>query len=291
MTARLLKVAVVVPNLVISALLALVIGTALPSPVVVIGLAARVVISVTLATGAGEELGVRLMVGARQPTPEQCARLAAPMRLVAQTVDPTGIRLKLGPRGATVCQAGRRQILLDPAVVDAYRRGRLSDLEVAALLAHAIGRLRNGQARYDLLFQFWTLPWDAIRALFVGAGHGLSRIPFGPFAWKLRIVVGAVAGAQAVQAGHPFIGAISAGFVALTYLMPAWRRKWDQHVVDAADQFVVDHGFGGDLVRLLRRYPADTALLDRIDRLESRPPVQADSGYQVVLRHQALTTA
>ncbi len=78
--ARLLKVAVVVPDLLISGLLWLMCVALLPTEVAVGFLAGMLAISWVVGSGRAEGLAVRIMYAARRPTPFEAGRLDAPLR-------------------------------------------------------------------------------------------------------------------------------------------------------------------------------------------------------------------
>lgn len=274
MSRRWLKALAVWPHVAISWLLWLVFGAALPLRPGAIVFWGSAAIAVALAVGQLEKVASRLLHGARAPTQEQLRRLAVPLGLVEDRTPLTGIRVTVGQTGLPACGVGRRTVVLDPSLVDAYRAGQLSHHEVAALIAYAVGRQRYGLPRFDLLVAFWRAPWDFIRSLFVGAGKALSWVPLGKPVWRARFITGAIAVVLEVQAGRPASAVICAVFVALTYLMPTWQRRWERHLSDAADQFVADLGLAPALVRYLRRFRSDTGLLDRMDRLTApvHPP-------------------
>jgi hypothetical protein len=263
----LLKTAVVVPDVIISSLIGLVIIAALP-PAVGFGVtAASVAVAAVLATGRGEITAVRILHGARRPTPTESMRLSVSWRIVADRVDTTGVLLRIVKHGPPVATAGRRHILLTHGIVDAHRVGRITDGEAAALITHGIGRLRQGHTRFDLMIMFWTAPWDSIAGLVAGIGRQLSWIPLAKFAWQVRFGAGTAAVVLEAQAGRIQSASIVAVFITLTYLMPVWGRRWEQHLTEHADRFAAYSGFAEDLQRCLRRPSAPPDLLDRIDRL------------------------
>jgi len=218
-----LKTAVVVPDVIISSLIGSVVIAALPSAVGLGVIAAGVAFAVVLAAGLGEDTVVRILYGARRPTPIESGRLAVPWQIVTDRVDTAGVRLRVATLGAPLATAGRRHVLLACDVVDAYRAGQLTDGEIAALVAHGIGRLRHGRTRFDLVWVLWTWPWDFLRGLVVGAGRRLSWIPVGKFAWQIRFLVGGIAVVLETQAGRWPSPIIITAFITLSYLMPYVR--------------------------------------------------------------------
>ena len=242
----LLKTAIVAPDVISSSLIGLVIIAALP-PAVGFGVTtALVAVGAVLAAGLGENTAVRILYGARRPTPTQAARLAVPLQIATSSADVTGVQLRIVTQGPPVSTAGRRFILLSHNFVDDYRAGRITVGEVAALIAHGIGRLRLGHTRFDLLWVFWTAQWDFIRGLFVGAGRRLAWVPLGRFAWQTRILVGVIAVVLETQAGRPAFATIIAAFITLTYLMPYWRRSWEQHLNEAVHRYAAHNGLTKD---------------------------------------------
>lgn len=238
-----LKFAVVVPDMIISSLIWLVLIAALP-PAVAFGVtAAAVAVATVLAAGLGENTAVRILYGARRPTPTEARLLAGPCQMVACRVEIDGLRLRIVPKGAPVSTAGRRHVLLARDVVDAYRADRITDGEVAALIAHGIGLLRHGYTRLDLLWVFWTAPWDFIRGLVVSSGRHLAWVPLGGFAWQTRFIVGGIAVVLETQAGRWPAPIVIGVFIALSYVMPRWGSSWEEHLAQSSDEFAAELGF------------------------------------------------
>ena len=232
----LLKAAVVIPDIIISSLLWLVIVAALPPAV---GLALTVVgavIGALLATGHGEDTAVRLLFGARRATPVGAPRLAVAWRIATHHLDADCFRLRIITHGAPITTAGRRHLLLSREVVDAYCANEITAHAVAALITEGIGRLRHGHTRFDLLWTFWTLPWDFIRGFTHAIGRRLARIPLVQFAWRTRFIVGTIAVVLEAQAGRWPSPIVIAAFIALSYLMPRWRQAWHRHLSVATDR-------------------------------------------------------
>ena len=115
-------------------------------------------------------------------------------------------------------------------------------LTVAALISEDIGRLRHGHTRFDLLWAFWTIPWDFIRGIAYAIGRRLSWIPLVQLAWRTRIIVGTIAVVHEIQAGRWPSPIVIAWFIALSYLMPRWRHAWHRHLCEAADRHAAHFG-------------------------------------------------
>lgn len=239
---RLLKAAVVIPDLTISGLITLVLLAALPPDIAVGFITGMLAISIVVASRRAEGLAVRVLHASRRPTPVEGQWVAQSLRRVAERSGLADLRVLIGQGDEPVSAAGRRHVILNREVVDAHRAGRITDAEVAALLAHGVGRLRLGQPRLDLLVNLWTLPWDFIRGLVVGLGRQLSWVPFGRLAWQTRFVVGSIAVVIEAQAGRWPSPIVIAVFLTLSYLLPRWRngyrRQLDRHAHYAAIQIM-----------------------------------------------------
>lgn len=266
----LLKASVVVPDVIISSPLWLMLIAALPPAVGFSVTILGVTIAGVLAAGLCEDGAVRLLYRARRPTPLEAPRLTVGSRIATHHIDAHDIRLRIVTHGAPIATAGRRHLLLRSDVVDAYCANNVTAREVVQLITHGIGRLRHGHTRLDLLWVFWTIPWDAIRGLAHAIGRRLAWIPLVQFAWRTRFLVGTIAVVLEARAGRWPSPIIIATFVILSYLMPLWHASWEKHLTDAADRYVAQTqtGLGDDLARFLGTRPAVPAV-GRPHRLNS----------------------
>ncbi|MBK8462835.1 MAG: hypothetical protein IPL36_07345 [Nigerium sp.] len=230
----LLKAAVVIPDVIISSLLWLVMVAALPP---IVGLALTVlglVIGPLLAAGLGEDTAVRLLFRACRATPAEAPRLAVAWRIATHQLDADGVQLRIVTHRPLIATAGRRHLLLSREVVDAYCSNQINAHAVAALITDGIARLRHGHTRFDLLWTFWTIPWDFMRGITHTIGHRLAWIPLVQFAWRTRAIVGTIAVVLEAQAGRWPSPIIIGVFIVLSYLMPRWRRSWFRHLDGSA---------------------------------------------------------
>lgn len=230
----LLKAAVVVPDLVISGLLSFVMLAALPADVAVGFVAVVLLLSIVIVAGRAEGLCVRVLHGARRPTQLEARQLAAPIGLVASRSGCGDLQVLVGGGAEPVSAAGRRHVILHRQVLNTHRAGRITDAEVAALLARGVGRLLAGQPRIDLLITLWTLPWDFLRGI-AGIGRQFAWIPLVRFAWRTRLLVGTIAVVLEAHAGRWPSPIVIAAFIALSYLMPKARSVCQGHLGTMAD--------------------------------------------------------
>ncbi len=134
-------------------------------------------------------------------------------------------------------------------------------------MAHTEGLLQVGRPQFDLLIEFWTLPWQVLVGAATAVGRGFAVLPLVELAWKIRFLVATIAVVQSVADHRAASGVVIAVFIALTYLVPRWRRVWRQQVEAAADRFVVEHGLGAAWAAFLGRQSTSPAMLRRIDRI------------------------
>lgn len=230
------KMAVVGPDLIISSMLWIVLLAALPADMALGWTGGLLVMSLVVASGRAEGLTVGVLHATRRPTAEQGLRLAGPLQLVAHRAGQPDLRVRVGGT-EPVSAAGRRHVLLHRSVLDAHHAGRITDAHLTALIAHGVGRLHHSQPRLDLLVVVWTTPWDFVRGLVIGVGRHLSWVPLVRFAWRTRFVTASIAVVLEAQAGRWPSPIIIAVFIALSYLLPAWRRAWLQLRATTADQY------------------------------------------------------
>ena len=233
----LLKAGATLPHLIASALISLVLWACLPPAIGFGVLVAWLVVSGALAAGLLEGPAVRLLWRARPPSAVAARELATAWQEAAAITDLRGLQLWVGGSGHPAFAVGPHHLVLAQPLVDRYRAGRLTRDDIVRLILHADGRRRRGYPRFDLLLAFWTWPWDLIRGACIGFGRLLRWIPLVDFAWRIRFIVAAVAVVQETLAGRPGLAAIIGSFIALTYLTPACRRAWEQHLAGAAYVF------------------------------------------------------
>ena len=236
----LLKAAVVIPDLIIASLLWLVIIALLPPGAGFVLMVGGLIFAVVLAVGLGEDLTVRVLYRARRASPAEAPRLAVAWRIATHQLDAEGVRLRIVSHGAPVGTAGRQHVLLREDVVAAYCTNQMAARQVAALIDQGIGRLRHGHTRFDLLWTFWTIPWDFVRGLAHAIGRRLAWIPLVQLAWHTRIVVGTIAVILETQAGRWPLAIVIGATIALSYLMPYFRGAWKRRLTEAVDGFITE---------------------------------------------------
>lgn len=228
------KVGATVPHVVVSALLSLVVLAALP-PLIAVGIVGvGALVSLGIVVGVLEGPAVRVLWLARPPSVVEARLLAPAWRLASARVDVTGVHLWVGGVGHPGFAAGPHHVVLAHPVVAAYRAGRLTTDQVAGHVVHAVGRLRRGHVRFDLLVGFWTWPWDLLRGVALGIGRRLAWLPGVAFAWRIRFLVGSVAVVLESLEGRWWTAVVVAVFIGLTYLTPSCRRAWERHLDHAA---------------------------------------------------------
>jgi len=227
-------------------------------------------LTVVLCAGGLERPAVRLLGRARALSEAEAAELAPAIALLCQKgLGPPAVELyaRDGEVGISAGAAGRRSVVVSAGLLQAAQLGQLPADQAAGVIAAAVGRIRLGQTRFDVAVEFWTIPWQLMRAVCLAIAKTVGWFPLTRFAWQIRFVVAAVAAAQSVSDGRIAGGLVVAVFIAMTYLAPRWQRQWDMRSQDDSDRLVADNELGDALGRFLRRCPPEPRTLERIHRL------------------------
>jgi hypothetical protein len=258
------------PGLFVSTVLTCMVGALLPQLAGLTLFVGGLALMVVLCAGGLERPAVRLLGRARVLSEVEAAALAPAIALLCQKgLGPPAIDLyaRDGEVGICAGAAGRRSVVVSAGLLQAAQLGQLPADQAAGVIAATVGRIHLGQTKFDVAVEFWTIPWQLVRAVCLAIAKTVGLFPLTRFAWRVRFVVAAVAVAQAVADGRIAGGVVVAVFIALTYLAPRWQRQWDFRSEDEADRFVADHELGDTLGRFLRRCPPETRTLERIHRL------------------------
>ncbi len=258
------------PSLLVSTVLTSMVGALLPSLPGLTLFVGGLALTVVLCAGGLERPAVRLLGRARVLSEAEAAALAPAIALLCQKgLGPPAVDLYVRDGEVGICAgaAGRRSVVVSAGLLQAAQLGQLPANQAAGVIATAVGRIRLGQTRFDVAVQFWTLPWQLLRAVALAMAKTVGLFPLTRFAWRIRFVVAAVAVAQSVADGRIAAGVVVAVFIALTYLAPRWQRQWDIRSQDDSDRFVADHELGDPLGRFLRRCPPEPRTLERIHHL------------------------
>ena len=179
-------------------------------------------------------------------------------------LDPSVRVWVIGKRYVDAFPVGRRGIVVTSGMLDQLLTAQLPHRMATALLVGAQGQLRSGVSRRDPALRLLCLPFWLVGV--PGAALGVSRLF--RFAWMLRPVVFSIAVVQTWQLGMPGMSAAIAGLLAVTYLVPRWRRRWRATQVRIFDDAVLAAGRGADLAAWLH-YVAGAGPRDRIVALEN----------------------
>jgi hypothetical protein len=258
------------PGLVVSTVLTCMVGALLPPLPGLTLFVGGLGLAAVLCAGGLEEPAVRLLGRTRVLSEAEAAALAPAIALLCQkSLGPPTVKLYVcdGEVGISAGAAGRHSVVLSAGLLQAAQMGQLPADQTAGVIAAAVGRIRLGQTRFDVAVEFWTIPWQLVRAVCLAIAKTVNWLPLAQFAWRIRFVVATVAAAQSVADGRIAAGVVVAVFIALTYLAPRWQRQWDRRSQDDSDRFVADHELGDALGRFLRRCPPEPRTLERIHRL------------------------
>src|SRR5664280_1961923 len=258
------------PSLIVSTVLTCMVGALLPPLPGLTLFAGGLGLAVVLCAGGLEQPAVRLLGRARVLSEAEAAALAPAIALLCQKgLGPPTVELYVrdGEVGISAGAAGRHSVVVSAGLLRAAQLGQLPADQAAGVIAAAVGRIHLGQTRFDVAVEFWTIPWQLVRAFALAISKTVRWFPLAQFAWRIRFVVAAAAVAQSVADGRDAAGVVVALFIALTYLAPQWQRQWDTRSQDDSDRFVADHELGDALGRFLRRCPPEPRTLERVNDL------------------------
>jgi hypothetical protein len=258
------------PGLLVSTVLTCMVGALLqPLPGLTLftgGLALMVV----LCAGGLERPAVRLLGRARVFSEAEAVALAPAIALLCQKgLGPPVVELyaRDGEVGISAGAAGRHSVVVTSGLLQAAQLGQLPADQAAGVIAASVGRIRLGQTRFDVAVEFWTIPWQLMRAVNLAIAKIVVMLPLTQFAWRIRFVVAAVAVVQSVTDGRIEAGVVVAVFIVLSYMAPRWEHEWDERSQDDTDRFVAFHELGDALGLFLRRCPPEPRTLERIHHL------------------------
>ncbi|RNI24850.1 hypothetical protein EFY87_03950 [Flexivirga caeni] len=255
-----------------STVLVVIVGAVLPGLIALPIFAAGVVVVVVLLCGRAEATAALVLAGARQPHGYEVASLKPVFAVLREHGVAGDVDVRVSDAGGVyAARFGRHTLIVSARMVRAARTGGFSDEHAAAILTHALGL---GVRRFEAAMGFWTLPWVAVRAICRAAAEALSVLPLVSLAWRLRFVTAAAAAVQGIAEGHSLFGLLTAGIVAITYLVPWCERREQLLVQRHGDRFVLEHEFGASLAEVLRPNARDPKALQRVHDLQAggRPP-------------------
>jgi hypothetical protein len=287
---RLLQLGARGPALIVSVAVACSLGALLPPPGFVAFTVGLVVVSLVLGSRRLEPVTLRLWYRVR-PLDECEQVLLAPVitRLCQVGIGPPVVNLLMAARGAQEPRPiGRRTVRVSTGMIDQLATGRLSAEDAGAAMAYAIGVRDAGHRSFQMVYEFWMLPWQIIQTVTGGVRRMFTKLPLVGLAWRLRGLLGAAALAQCAQQGQWGIGLLAFVIVASTYVTPWCRAQWDQRLQRSASQFVVDLGLDQARLQTLRHEPGATAVCARSRRISGAQQVAPNPTRLVVSGHRSI---
>src|SRR5665647_3424557 len=209
------------PCLFVSTVLTCMVGALLPPLPALTLFVGGLGVTGVLCAGGLERPAVRLLGRARVLNEAEAAALAPAIALLCQRgLGPPTIELyaRDGELGISAGAAGRHSVVVSARLLQAAQLGQLPADQAAGVIAAAVGRIRRGQTRFDVAVEFWTIPWQLIRAVCSVIAKTVGLFPLTHFAWRIRFLVAAVAAAQSVADDRIAGGLVVAAFIAMTYL-------------------------------------------------------------------------
>ena len=237
----LLWVGVVLPELVGSAVLALLVLALLPGLAVWLALTVWVLISMVLVAGRLKWPAIRVLLGGRRLTPQQADLIARPLAIAATDAEPSGFEIGVASPRTRGRSVAPNIVLIEHDLINRDLAGRVSDSEVAWRIAYGVSRLRVDVSRFELLVIFWCLPVILLRWVARAVLASVFRLPLVGLMWQGRFLFGiAVLINSYLTATFP-VGVAGAAVIALSYLLP-WVRRVRERYLDQLAHGVLQNG-------------------------------------------------
>lgn len=201
-----------VPRMVMAAILWLLLIESLPS-VAAWGVLA-VVVGGTVTAVVAERAIVRLLWWAHRPS--------TPVHMPG---DPQVRVLITRRRVAGIGWAGRQHLIV-PA-------GWVGRADLPAHLREARMRQVVSAGSFDVVYEWFTWPWQTLGSFVEGVARCLSWLPLIGFAWRVRLVVAGIAVWQTIVAGQLVSTAGIVVVIGLSYLLP-WTKDHQERLVRQA---------------------------------------------------------
>ena len=253
----------------VSLMLLIVAGAALPRPGLEVLLGVIAGGALVAVTPIGERAVVRLFLRCRAPTLFQRHTLApVAQTLLRHEVRTTGLTLLVTGCESTQARCvGARTVVVTTGLIEALVRRRLSPDEVASVIAHEIGVSRAGLTRYDaallVLLAPWRVVFAVVRAMWAATSSLVPRI--------LRMAsLGMMAGAclWLGYAEDPKY-LVAAGSLLLAFLAYRSHAAWVRVREDVGDAYLHQCGLAKQFASLLLRSFCGARSRDRAIRLRT----------------------
>jgi len=72
--------------------------------------------------------------------------------------------------------------VVSAGLLQAAQLGQLPADQAAGVIAAAVGRIRLRQTRFDVAVEFWTIPWQLVRAVCLAIAKTVGWLPLTRFA-------------------------------------------------------------------------------------------------------------
>lgn len=274
------------PGLVVSTAVTLMVGPLLNPIVGSVLFFGGLLTAALLLLDVGEGAAARVLMLSRPVRPGELALLAPALTTLCRVgFGPPLIQLRVREKQPAIWAAGmgRRTVVISSGLLESLTDRVLPQDQAAAVIGHAAALTRGGWVRSDAGLAFWSLPWQLLRAVAMAVAGVARGLPMVSFAWRMRFVVIGIAVVQNSQAGLPWLAALIGAIGAVSYAMPVWERRWQQMMLHAGDEDLVEAGLSAPWVAFLRRCPRTESMRSRLQTLEA--PAGPPSPIGLVVAH------
>ncbi len=275
LTVRGIAVLAHVAPTVVSLMLLVTVGAALPGPGLEALVGACLGGTVLALTPSGERAVVRLFLRSKTPTLFQRYTLAPVAQVLLRHRVATGSTLLVTRCDSTQARyVGRRTVVVTTGLIEALVRRRLSPEDVAAVIAHEVGVSRAGLTRDDaallVLLAPWRLAFVVVHAMWAATSTLVPRILRRASVW---IMAGACLWLGYAEDPKHLVAAVALLGALLAYESHA---TWIRARNDVGDAYLHQCGLANQFSSLLLRSFGDAPSRDRAIRLRTTSTFPAD---------------
>lgn len=145
----------------------------------------------------------------------------------------------------------RRTLLVCEPLLAEIKAGRISDPEVSAPVAHALGKLPALGSPLVVAVDLYCLPWAIGQVIAGRITCRLARMPLMSLSWRMRPIVFGAGLLDAVQHSRWEAAIPLVVLTVLTYTTGPLNRAWQRKLTEMGDRRVADEGLGSVSTRLV----------------------------------------
>lgn len=166
-----------------------------------------------------------------------------------------------------VVMPGTKILVVRAELLGAVVAGRLSEDQVCALVAHALGQQRVYSSVLVAVGELYCWPGALVAMIADGFSRRAGQVGLLSFAWRIRwLVLGVATVDNCLSERWPaLIGVVI--IATLSWSTGRFARRWSSILLDRGDERVIAEGFGPPLAGMIRSHSTAGGDLERANHL------------------------